>query len=77
MAARHVHNITTGYPCDVPSPQELQYPARKQEILSKVPLGGYWRDLPLDLQKSTCRKAFISAAEKQGRRDVYPEMSQT
>ena len=36
---------------DVPVSAGQIYPARKQEILSLVPPGGYWRDLPDNLQR--------------------------
>ena len=39
------------YSCDVPKSNGQKYPKRKAEILSKVPEGGDWRDLPEDLQE--------------------------
>ena len=39
------------YPTDVPDSPGQKYPQRKQEILSHVPQGGYWRDLPIEMQK--------------------------
>ena len=44
------------YPCDVPASAGQSYPARKAEILSRVPQGGYWRDLPENLQREYMQK---------------------
>ncbi|WP_423186833.1 DNA (cytosine-5-)-methyltransferase [Alishewanella sp. d11] len=38
------------YPEDVPLSNGQKYPARKAEIMAMVPPGGYWRDLPYDVQ---------------------------
>ena len=67
------------YPCDVPTSQGQKYPARKQEILSKVPAGGYWRDLPIDLQKEYMQKSFYLGGGKTGmaRRLSWDEPSLT
>lgn len=67
------------YPCDVPASQGQKYPARKQEILSKVPAGGYWRDLPIDLQKEYMQKSFFLGGGKTGmaRRLSWDEPSLT
>lgn len=39
------------YDCDVPMSEGQKYPQRKKEIMSMVPEGGNWRDLPEDIQK--------------------------
>jgi DNA (cytosine-5)-methyltransferase 1 len=46
------------YHCDVPDSPGQTYPNRKAEIMSRVPEGGYWRDLPLELQKEYMQKSF-------------------
>ena len=43
-----------------------KYPARKKEILSMIPPGGYWRDLPLDIQKEYMLKSFYLGGGKTG-----------
>ena len=42
------------------------YPERKKEILSLVPPGGYWRDLPEHLQKEYMLKSFYLGGGKTG-----------
>jgi DNA (cytosine-5)-methyltransferase 1 len=54
------------YNCDVPESIGQKYPKRKAEILSKVPQGGYWRDLPLELQKEYMMKSFYLGGGKTG-----------
>lgn len=40
------------YSTDVPSSIGQQYPEKKRKVLEMVPMGGYWRDLPKEVQKS-------------------------
>lgn len=54
------------YPCDVPESEGQRYPKRKAEILSMVPPGGYWRDLPLAIQKEYMKKSFYLGGGKTG-----------
>ena len=54
------------YPCDVPKSEGQKYPKRKAEILAMVPPGGYWRDLPLDVQKEYMKKSFYLGGGKTG-----------
>ncbi|MEO1210816.1 MAG: DNA (cytosine-5-)-methyltransferase [Cyanobacteria bacterium J06638_20] len=56
-----------------------QYPKRKREILSCVPEGGYWKDLPLDLQKEYMKGSFHLSGGKTGmaRRLSWDEPSLT
>jgi len=42
------------------------YPARKREIIDMVPPGGYWRDLPPDVQKEYMLKSFHLEGGKTG-----------
>lgn len=64
---------------DVPESPGTKYPARKKEILDLVPPGGYWRDLPLDLQKEYMLKSFYLGGGKTGmaRRISWDEPSLT
>ena len=54
------------YDCDVPKSIGQKYPKRKAEILSKVPQGGDWRDLPEDLQKEYMKGSFYLGGGKTG-----------
>ena len=47
---------------DVPVSDGQAYQAAKREIMKLVPPGGYWRDLPLEVQKMFMKKSFFSAA---------------
>lgn len=64
---------------DVPISKGQKYPKRKKEILEHVPAGGYWRDLPLDLQKEYMMKSFYLGGGKTGmaRRLSWDEPSLT
>jgi len=46
------------YNCDVPESPWQKYPQRKKEILDLIPQWGYWRDLPLELQKEYMQASF-------------------
>lgn len=67
------------YETDVPESTGQLYPKRKQEIMSHVPEGGYWRDLPVDLQKEYMMKSFYLGGGKTGmaRRLSWDEPSLT
>ena len=67
------------YDCDVPESEGQKYPKRKSEILSMVPPGGYWRDLPEDIQKEYMLKSFYLGGGKTGmaRRLSWDEPSLT
>lgn len=54
------------YDSDVPESNGQKYPKRKAEILSKVPMGGNWRDLPEDLQKEYMKASFFLGGGKTG-----------
>ncbi|MDN5478579.1 MAG: DNA (cytosine-5-)-methyltransferase [Chryseobacterium sp.] len=51
---------------DVPISVGQKYPERKKEIFDHVPEGGYWRDLPLDLQKEYMQASFYLGGGKTG-----------
>lgn len=67
------------YPTDVPDSPGQKYPKRKEEILSHVPQGGYWRDLPEELQKEYMKGSFYLEGGKTGmaRRLSWDEPSLT
>jgi DNA (cytosine-5)-methyltransferase 1 len=54
------------YKNDVPESEGQLYPKNKKEILSLIPPGGYWRDLPLKLQKEYMLKSFYLGGGKTG-----------
>jgi DNA (cytosine-5)-methyltransferase 1 len=54
------------YPVDVPQSDGQKYPKRKSEILSAVPQGGYWRDLPDDLQREYMQGSYFLGGGKTG-----------
>ena len=64
---------------DVPESPGQTYPERKKEILSLVPQGGYWRDLPEDLQREYMKKSYFLGGGKTGmaRRLAWDEPSLT
>lgn len=43
-----------------------KYPKRKKEIMDMVPGGGYWKDLPLAIQKEYMKKSFALSGGKTG-----------
>lgn len=51
---------------DVPTSAGTKYPASKKRVLDLVPPGGYWRDLPLELQKEYMQKSFYLGGGKTG-----------
>ncbi len=67
------------YAVDVPESDGQQYPPRKAEILSLVPEGGYWRDLPDELQREYMKKSYFLGGGKTGmaRRLAWDEPSLT
>ena len=64
---------------DVPPSEGQAYPPKKQKILALVPPGGYWRDLPKDLQKEYMGASFFMGGGKTGmaRRLAWDEPSLT
>ena len=67
------------YEDDVPESISQKYPQRKAEIMSHVPEGGYWRDLPLELQIEYMKGSFHLGGGKTGmaRRLSWDEPSLT
>jgi DNA (cytosine-5)-methyltransferase 1 len=54
------------YKSDVPASVGQKYPARKEEILKLVPQGGYWRDLPDELQQEYMQGSYFLGGGKTG-----------
>jgi DNA (cytosine-5)-methyltransferase 1 len=67
------------YPDNVPDSPGQKYPKRKAEIMTHVPAGGYWRDLPHDLQLEYMQKSYYLGGGKTGmaRRLAWDEPSLT
>lgn len=67
------------YKTDVPLSKGQTYPESKRKILDMVPPGGYWRDLPLEVQKEYMQKSFYLGGGKTGmaRRISWDEPSLT
>lgn len=64
---------------DVPESPGAKYPKSKKEVLELVPEGGYWRDLPLEIQKKYMGGSFYLGGGKTGmaRRMSWSEPSLT
>ena len=64
---------------NVPLSLGQEYPKRKREIMELVPAGGYWRDLPIELQKEYMAGSFYLGGGKTGmaRRLSWDEPSLT
>lgn len=54
------------FDCDVPPSNGAKYPASKKEVLDLVPPKGYWRDLPIEIQKSFMGGSFYLGGGKTG-----------
>mgnify|MGYP003606857918 FL=1 len=67
------------FDCDVPFSEGQTYPQRKKEILDMVPAGGYWRDLPDDVQREYMKASYFLGGGKTGmaRRLAWDEPSLT
>ena len=52
--------------CDVPHSDGVNYPKRKKEVLELVPQKGYWRDLPIEVQKEFMGQSFYLGGGKTG-----------
>ncbi|MGE3800943.1 MAG: DNA cytosine methyltransferase, partial [Candidatus Kapaibacterium sp.] len=56
----------TLYDSDVPPSEGSKYPKSKREVLELVPQKGYWRDLPLEVQKEYMGGSFYLGGGKTG-----------
>lgn len=67
------------YDSNVPKSEGSKYPEHKKEILKLIPQKGYWRNLPLDIQKEYMGKSFYLGGGKTGiaRRIGWDEPSLT
>ena len=67
------------YNCNVPKSEGSKYPEHKKVILDLVPPKGYWRNLPIDIQKEYMGKSFYLGGGKTGiaRRIGWDEPSLT
>lgn len=67
------------YNCKVPKSEGAKYPDHKKEVLDLIPPKGYWRDLPIELQKEYMGKSFYLGGGKTGmaRRIGWDEPSLT
>jgi DNA (cytosine-5)-methyltransferase 1 len=65
--------------CDVPKSKGATYPEYKKSVLDMVPPKGYWRDLPIDVQKEYMGGSFYLGGGKTGmaRRIGWDEPSLT
>lgn len=52
--------------CDVPKSEGSKYPKSKIDVLDLVPQKGYWRDLPLNIQKEFMGGSFHLGGGKTG-----------
>ena len=64
---------------NVPKSRGQEYPEYKKEIMKLIPQGGYWRDLPENLQKEYMMKSYYLGGGKTGmaRRMSWDEPSLT
>lgn len=54
------------FDCDVPLSNGVKYPENKKQILDLIPPKGYWRDLPIELQKEYMGGSFYLGGGKTG-----------
>lgn len=54
------------FDCDVPQSGGSKYPQSKVDVLKLVPQKGYWRDLPIDIQKEFMGGSFYLGGGKTG-----------
>lgn len=54
------------FDCDVPPSPGSKYPKSKIDVLALVPQKGYWRDLPLEIQKEFMGGSFYLGGGKTG-----------
>jgi len=67
------------YDCNVPKSEGSKYPEHKKAVLDLVPQKGYWRNLPIEIQKEYMGKSFYLGGGKTGiaRRIGWDEPSLT
>ncbi len=52
--------------CNVPKSEGSKYPQYKKDVLDLIPQKGYWRDLPLEIQKEYMGGSFYLSGGKTG-----------
>jgi len=67
------------YTSDVPNSDGSKYPEHKKKVLDMIPPKGYWRDLPMEIQKEYMGKSYYLGGGKTGmaRRIGWDEPSLT
>ncbi len=67
------------FDCNVPKSKGVKYPEYKKQVLDLVPPKGYWRDLPVDIQKEYMGGSYYLGGGKTGmaRRIGWDEPSLT
>ncbi|MFR9587186.1 MAG: helix-turn-helix domain-containing protein [Rikenellaceae bacterium] len=54
------------YDTDVPKSNSIKYSKKKEDVMKLVPEGGFWRDLPIDIQKEYMGGCFYLGGGKTG-----------
>ena len=54
------------YGTDVPASEGQKYPDKKKSVMELVPMGGDWRDLPINIQQEYMGKSFFLGGGKTG-----------
>lgn len=54
------------YDTDVPESDGIKYPSAKKDVMDLIPQKGYWRDLPLEVQKKYMGGSFYLGGGKTG-----------
>ncbi len=54
------------YDCDVPPSNTIKYSPKKEAVMKLVPEGGYWKDLPIEIQKEYMGGSFYLGGGKTG-----------
>lgn len=54
------------YDTDVPKSEGQVYPEKKRRVIELVPMGGYWRDLPEDVQREYMGGSYLLGGGKTG-----------
>jgi len=67
------------FDCDVPLSEGSKYPEHKRKVLDLIPPKGYWRNLPIEIQKEYMGKSFYLGGGRTGfaRRIGWDEPSLT
>jgi DNA (cytosine-5)-methyltransferase 1 len=56
----------TLFPTNTPKSPGQNYPEKKKQVMDLVPPGGYWRNLPENIQKSYMKKSYYLGGGKTG-----------